>query len=196
MDERIIPPRPGAAGLYDLLVGPGASPVEEAGAWASASAGAIAGGLLPPKRGQRLLGAVLGFDAAGGVWVSESRAGKRWYRRPGQAWWEPAAFAALHVHPFIVEAVSGRRAWRRAMVTWAGPVAASAVVALVERDRDRPEARRVAMSLAGALGATGAALAPRGWWWLPALLAPKLIMGHATSDGPLAEALDRVRRAG
>jgi hypothetical protein len=196
----VVRPRPGAAGLYDLLVGPGATPLEEAGAWASASAGAIAGGLLPSTAPERLLGAVFGFDAGGGLWVNESRAGKRWYRRAGQPWWEPAGFAALHVHPFVVEAVSGRRDWRRAAVTWAGPVVASGVVALVERNTGRPLARRVALSLAGALGGTGAAIAPRGWRWLPALLAPKLIVGHATSGSPLASAIAATdageRRAG
>ena len=186
------PPRPGLAGAYDLLVGPGATPLEEAGAWASASAGAITGGLLPRTARERVLGAVLGFDAAGGLWVNESRAGKRWYRRPGLPAWEAAGFAALHVHPFVVELVSGRRSWSRAAVSWALPVLASGIVAC-SPGADR---RSLAASLAGAAAGTGAALAPAGWRWLPPRLAFKLVLGPAPPDGPLARAIDKVDGSG
>jgi hypothetical protein len=189
---KVSSPRSGPAGLYDLLVGPGATPLEQAGAWASASAGAIGGGLLPRTARERLLGAVFGFDAGGGLWVNESRAGKRWYRRDGLPAWEPAAFAALHLHPFVVELASGRRSWSRAAVTWALPVVSSAIVA-ISPDADR---RARAASFAGAAAGTGAALAPDGWRWLPALLAFKLILGHATPDGALARAIDRVEGSG
>jgi hypothetical protein len=188
-------PRQGAAGLYDLLVGPGATPFEEAGAWASASVGAIVGGLLPRTARERTVGAILGFDAGGGIWVNESRAGKRWYRRPEAKAWEPAVFAAAHVHPFVVEALSGRRDWARAAVTWAGPVIGAAVVTIVARERGADAARSVAMSMAGAFGGTNAVLAPAGWRWLPPALAFKLVAGHATPDGPLVALVDRLEGA-
>lgn len=189
-----IPPRPGAAGLYDRLVGPGATPFEEAGAWASASLGAVIGGLLPRTAGERVLGALLGFDAGGGLWVNESRAGKRWYRRPDAPPWEPVAFAMLHVHPFVVEAASGRRAWSRALVTWALPVAgAAASVLAAERGGD---ARATAAAFASTAAAMGATLAPAGWRWLPPVLAFKLVTGHATAEGPLARLVDRVEGSG
>jgi hypothetical protein len=145
-------------------------------------------GRAPATDRERVLGAVFGFDAGGGLWVNESVAGKRWYRRPGLPAWEPAAFAALHVHPFVVELASGRRSWARAAVTWALPVIASGVVAaVVEADR-----RPVAASLAWVVAGTGAALAPGGWRWLPALLAFKLVLGHATPAAVPAQAIDRV----
>ncbi|HYO44656.1 MAG TPA: hypothetical protein VES19_15765 [Candidatus Limnocylindrales bacterium] len=82
---------------YDRLVGPGATPVEEVGAWASVSAGAIVGALLPRTTRECVLGAVFGFDAGGGLWVNESRARKQWYRRADAPAWGAAASAALHV---------------------------------------------------------------------------------------------------
>ena len=178
-------PRPGAAGAYDLLVGPGATPAEEAGAWASASIGAVVGGLLPRTARERVLGAVFGFDAGGGLWVNESYAGKQWYRRPEAPAAEAPVFAAFHVHPFVVEAVGGRRAWWHAIAAWALPVAGSAIVAAAPAPVRRPTAL-VAASIAAVIGAR---LAPSGWRWLPPLLAFKLVVGHATDDGPLARAL-------
>jgi hypothetical protein len=129
-----------------------------------------------------VLGAAFGFDAGGGVWVNESAAGKRWYRRAGQAWWEPAAFAALHVHPLIVEAATGRRSWLRALAGWTIPVAGSAMVARLPEERRRP----TAIAIAAGGGIVAAALAPRGWRWLALLLAWKLIVGHSTRGGALA----------
>lgn len=186
----VAPPRPGAPGLYDRLVGPGATRLEEAGAWASASLGAIIGGLRPRTAPQRLLGALLGFDAFGGAWVNASRAGKRWYRRAGAADWEPAAFAAMHIHPFLVEAATGRRSWLRAAVIWGLPVlgSAAAVIATRRGGGERPTASAFAATAA----VVGAALAPAGWRWLPPVLAVKLVAGHATPDGPLVRLIDRL----
>ena len=185
-----VPPRPGAPGLYDRLVGPGATPLEEAGAWASASLGAIVGGLLPRTAGQRLLGAVLGFDAFGGAWVNSSRAGRQWLRRAGAPDWEPVAFAALHLHPFLVEATTGRRSWRRAAVAWGLPVlGAAAAVAAARRGSG---AGLTAAAFAATAALVGAALAPDGWRWLPSVLAVKLVVGHATPGGQPLGAFRRV----
>ena len=176
-----LPPRPGAPGLYDRLVGPGATPIEEAGAWASASLGAIVGGLLPRTAGQRLLGALLGFDAFGGAWVNVSRVGKTWYRRAGAPEWEPVAFAAMHIHPILVEAATGRRSWRRAAVAWGLPVLGAAAVVVAARRGGG--AAPTASAFAATAAVVGAGLAPDGWRWLPPVLAVKLIVGHATPDG-------------
>lgn len=184
------PPRPGAPGLYDRLVGPGATPLEEAGAWASASLGAIVGGLRPRTATQRLLGALLGFDAFGGAWVNASRAGKRWYRRAGAPDWEPVAFAAMHIHPFVVEAATGRRSWLRAAVAWALPVLGSAAAVITSRRGGGAGA--TASAFAATAAVVGAGLAPAGWRWLPPVLAVKLVVGHATPDGPLVRLIDRV----
>lgn len=179
------PPRLGLAGAYDLLVGPGATPGEEAGAWTSAAIGAIVGGLQPRTAPERLLGALFGFDAGGGLWVNESYAGKQWYRRPEVPAAEAPVFAAFHVHPIVVELVGGRRSWWRAVVAWALPVAGSTVVAAAPTPVRRPTAL-VAASIVAVIGAR---LAPSGWRWLPPLLAFKLVVGHATDAGPLARAL-------
>jgi hypothetical protein len=176
--------------VYDRLIGPGASPLEEAGAWGSASLGAIVGGLLPRTAGQRLLGALLGFDAFGGAWVNASRAGKRWYRRAEAPAWEPIAFAAVHIHPLLVEAASGRRSWHRAAIAWGLPVVGAAAVVVASR---RGVARWVAPTVATTAALVGALLAPKGWRWLPPVLAIKLIVGHATPDGVLARVIDRVQ---
>ena len=174
-------PRPGLAGFWARLIAPGAGPIEQAGAVAAASVGAIVGGLWPHTARERLLGAAFGFDAAGGIWVHETPAAKRWYRRPGDAPLEPAAFASLHVHPFLIEEATGRRSLWRASVAWALPVIATAMAAGVpEVDR-----RRHSTVLAVATGAVTTALAPAGWRWLPPLLAWKLVLAHATAAGPL-----------
>ncbi|HEX5828591.1 MAG TPA: hypothetical protein VFY23_13785 [Candidatus Limnocylindrales bacterium] len=171
-------PRPGLDAIWDRLVGPGANAAEQAAVVAAASVGAIAGGLLPRTRTERLLGVAIGADAAGGLVANETTPVKRWYHREGQPAWEPAAFAAFHVYPFLVEAASGRRAWGRAALAWALPVLASGVVAAAHET-----ARPTAAVLATGVAVTGARLAPPGWRWLPPLLAYKLVFGHATTDG-------------
>jgi hypothetical protein len=184
--RQIVPPRPGLEGAWDRLIGPGASPTEQAGALVAASAGAIVGGFVPRTARERLLGAVIGLDAFGGAWVNETPSAKQWYRRAGAHPLEPAAFAAGHVHPVIVEAVSGRRAWGRAVLAWVLPIVGCAAVAAA------PPARRrtVAAVAAGFAAVTTAAAAPAGWRWLGPVLALKLVLGHATAGGPL----DRLRR--
>jgi hypothetical protein len=187
----ITQPRSGTAGLVDRLQGPGAHPAEQMGAYLSAALGGVIGASRPRSRRERILGAALGFDAAGGLWVNESRAGKRWFRRPGAHRWEPVVFAAGHIHPLVVELASGRRAWWRAATAWALPVVAcAAVVAGPEKD-PRPRA----VILGSVAGAIGLVLAPPGWRWLPPLLAFKLVVGHATPDGPLARWVDRLPQA-
>jgi hypothetical protein len=189
-------PLAGLDGAWDRLVGPGANAAEQAAVLAGAAVGGLVGGVAPRRARERVLGVLIGVDAGGGVVANETTPVKRWYHRPGQSPREPALFAALHVYPFLVEAVSGRRAWGRAAVTWALPVIAAAAVPAARA----PDRRPAALVLATGVAAAGAALAPRGWRWLPPLLAVKLVLGHATSDGgPLARLLrpaDPVPRAG
>lgn len=166
-------------------MGPGATTVENAGTVLGAVVGAILGSRLPHRRRERVLGAVAGFDVLGGVWANETPAAKRWYHRPGMARWASAQFAAVHVYPFLVEALTGRRAWRRAAMQWAGPVAASALVEAAPADSQE----RVATAAAAVVGVIGAVLAPSGFRWLPPLLAVKLVHGHAAADGLLVRAL-------
>ncbi|MFN8629351.1 MAG: glycine zipper 2TM domain-containing protein [Chloroflexota bacterium] len=183
-------PRPGLAGSWDRFMGPGATPVENAGTVVGAVLGGIIGSLLPHRGRERVLGAVAGFDVLGGVWANETPAAKRWYHREGVGRFASTQFAAVHVYPFLVEAVTGRRAWRRAAVQWAGPVIASAIV-----EATPPASQeRVATAASALAGAAGAVLAPAGFRWLPPLLAVKLIHAHAAADGPLVRALapDRV----
>lgn len=172
-------PRPGLDSIWDRLVGPGANAAEQAAVVGAAAVGALVGGTAPARSRERLVGALIGLDAGGGVVANETIPVKRWYHREGQSRGEPARFAAFHVYPFVVEAASGRRAWGRAALAWGLPVLASAAVASVPK----PHQRSAATVLATGVAAAGLALAPGGWRWLPPLLAYKLVLGHATGDG-------------
>jgi hypothetical protein len=174
-------PRSGMALAWGRVMGPNASPIENLGTVTTALLGAMVGARLPRTPREKLLGLLAGFDAGGGAWANETPAAKRWYRRPGASPLEPTAFAAIHVYPFLVEALNGRRDWGRAAAAWAGPVVACAVVT------GAPEAsrQRVASVATGVVAVTGSVLAPRGWRCLPILLAVKLVHGHATAGGPL-----------
>jgi hypothetical protein len=79
----------------------------------------------------------------------------------------------MHIHPFLVEAATGRRSWRRAAVAWGLPVLGAAAAAVAAR-RGRGAAP-TASAFAATAAVVGVGLAPDGWRWLPPVLAVKLI---------------------
>ena len=108
-------PRPGLAGAWDRLVGPGATRVENAGSAVLALLGAAVGASGRSRSDWSLLqrgtAAVMGADLFGGVWANATPAATRWYHGRGQGVPEMLTFSALHLHPFLVAALYRNRDW-------------------------------------------------------------------------------------
>lgn len=184
-------PLPTPPRVWDEVLGPGASRLEILGTVVTAMLAAGIGQRLPRRARERILGGFVGFQVGGAAWASETASAKGRSRAAGTSPLEPTAYAARQAYPYLVELVNGRRDWRRATAIWAGPVVAAAIVtAAPVRQR-----QRVAGVATGIVAATGAALAPSGWRWLPPVLALTVIHGHATADGPLARLLAPSRAA-
>jgi hypothetical protein len=182
------PPRDGLLGRWDEFVGPGATAAETGGALALGAAGGVAAPLWlrrrAPEAGRVRLGlaALVGSDIGGGVWTNATVAAKRWYAPAGAGPGARVAFAAAHLHPYLVAASDPRRPVRWALALHAAAVAGTVATALVPRRLALPVA--VAAALGGQAAAALAGDTPRGWeWFAPAYLA-KLLVGHAA---PLPE---------
>lgn len=164
-------------GWWEALVGPGAGPVESAGTVASAVAGAVLAPALarrPVGHAARLVLRVLAADLWGGAWCLNTPAGARWYGRPERGGRERSAFAAAHVHPFVVAALDPRPRFDRALAQYAYVLVATAVLGRVGHRR------------AAAVLATLGGLALDRWWrvsdvapWSGPVIAVKLLAGHA-----------------
>lgn len=104
--------RPGLLGTWDRFVGPGATRVENVGTVGLALAGAVLAPHLKrhiplplnptTDHGARLTLRVMAVDLWGGAWCNNTPAAARWYGRDGQGLTQHLAFAAAHVHPFVL----------------------------------------------------------------------------------------------
>ena len=196
--DTIPAPRAGLAGEWDKFVGPGASRWESAGTLGFAAVGAVAAPSLvkrqrPDARPVELaVVSAVGLDVGGGAWCNETPSCKRWYHRAGTRRRDRVAFAALHLYPFLAEAMSGRGQWRNAAVSYSTLVASAALLELAPNERKRSMAYGIyTLWLAGT---SIVAPPPSGYAWLPSLLGLKLLLGHGTPRGPLS-ALRRRRRS-
>ncbi len=187
-------PRAGWSGEWDKLVGPGASRWENAGTLGFAAIGAVTTPALVrrqrPTAGplELAVAAAIGTDVGGGAWCNETPSAKRWYHRPGTRRLGRVGFAALHLYPFLVEAVSGRRQWRNAAISYSSLVASAALLELAPDEKRRSLAS--GLYTAWLAGVSIVAPPPAGYAWLPSLLGFKLLIGHGTPRGMLS----RVRR--
>ncbi|PVZ09349.1 hypothetical protein [Actinomycetospora cinnamomea] len=172
-------PRP-RVGWWDAIVGPGAGPVENAGTVTLGVAGTVlaprlARGPSRPGPGARLVLRVLAADLWGGAWCNNTPAAARWYGQEPRAR-HHLAFAAAHVHPFVVARLDAQPRWDRALAQYAYLLAATAVLGQVGRP-----AQRVL-----ALLTTAGGLALDRWWgttdaapWFGTVYYVKLLAGHA-----------------
>lgn len=103
--EPMDTPRRGLWGIWDRVVGPGATWVENTGTVVIAVlAGLLAPTLLPAEASglQRVAAMLFAFDLMAGIWVTATPAGRRWYQRPSRSWASRVGFVVAHVHPFVV----------------------------------------------------------------------------------------------
>ena len=179
-------------------MGPGASRWENAGTLGFAVTGAVAAPALVHRQRPQAspvelaVASAVGLDIAGGAWCNETPSCKRWYHRAGTTRRDRVAFSALHLYPFLVEAVSGRRQWRNAAVSYGTLVAASAVLELASSERKRSVA--TGLYTVWLAGTSIVAPPPAGYAWLPSLLGFKLLLGHGTPRGPLSALRRRPKR--
>lgn len=187
MNPRTSAPRPGLAGAWDRLAGPGATRAENGLnlAWAIGFAAFVA--IQARMRGvdwtglQWGLAIVFAVDLAGGVTMNASPAARRWWHRAGQGPRAHLGFALAHVHPFLVSMVFPALAWRAAAGIYGFMLGATALVLALPHRLRRPAAH--------ALFATGLMLGLLAWPRLPGLewFAPiyllKLVLAHLLDDG-------------
>jgi hypothetical protein len=103
----LLIPRGGLVGLWDRLIGPGATPAENTLIVISSISGALAAALwlwlLEFDSLHLAVGAILGFDIIGGAVCNATDTTKRWYHRPEATWVQHLAFVFPHlIHVAIV----------------------------------------------------------------------------------------------
>lgn len=175
--------RAGILGMWDWLVGPGASAAENAVTLIVAPvAAALAVWLLPAGAStlQQALAAVLAFDVIAGVWVMSTPAARRWYHRPGRSLASRWAFAFGHVHPFVIAVVFELPLWPWAGCLYAGMVTATVGLGLVPRRLRAPAAALVVVVVLTIDAMVGGGPLV---WFAPAYMM-KLVIGHLLPDHP------------
>ncbi len=194
----IPPPREGLIGEWDKFVGPGATRWENAGTLGFAAIGAATAPAMVHRQRpeaspvELAVASTVGLDIAGGAWCHETPSCKRWYHRAGSTRRGRVGFAALHLYPFLVEAVSGRHQWRSAAISYGTLVASAAVLELASSERKRSVAS--GLYTVWLAGTSIVAPPPAGYAWLPSLLGFKLLLGHGSPRGPLSALRRRSKR--
>lgn len=169
---------------WDELVGPGAGAFENGGTLIAAAGGALAAVRSTGDRqpAVQIVLAVTAADLWGGAWANNTRSCAQWYERPGQGAGRHLAFAATHVHPFVVGVIDRQVRGDRSAAVWAAStytylMAATSVI------RALPHRRRM-IGLAATLGAVALdrllGPSPTAPWFAP-VFAVKLLMGHAAA---------------
>ncbi len=175
-------PRTGVAGLWDRLVGPGATPAEDwlTACWALACAGAAVGYALVAHLGwspaQLAVAALVAADVGGGVSANASNSAKGWFHRPGQGARQHLLFVFAHVHPFVLALAFPSFGWGAAAALYSYLLAASLAVVLVPLYLKRPVAF---VAYCGALLVGLYAIgAPAGLEWFAPFFFLKLLLAH------------------
>ncbi len=122
------------------------------------------------------------MDIWGGAWANNTRSCARWYERPGQGTTEHLAFAAVHLHPFVLARYDRGLRTRTSPATWAGltygyMLAATSAIRLFPRHRRALGILTTvgAVTLDRTLGPSPTAP------WLGPAFATKLLLGHASA---------------
>ena len=179
-------PRPGPLGLWDLLVGPGATSGENTLIVAASLLGAAAAAARLAEHGASgwliAIGAALGLDIIGGAVANATSATKLWYHRPGATTRRHVLFLLPHAAHVALEAWLFRNGdWGYFAAVACGLTVAAAIVMATPTRLKRPVA--IGLTLA-AMGGWYYALGPTPGleWFVPGLLL-KLIAGHLVPVG-------------
>jgi hypothetical protein len=193
--------REGVTSWWDRVAGPGASRVENAGTLGLA----LLGGSLAPHLGSSRRSVpgqngladvalrVLAVDLWGGAWCNNTPAAARWYHREGQGRSQHLAFAAAHLHPFVMAWLDRPHTSSRSRLVWAFSLYGYLQLAtLLVARRHRPARRvaAVAATLGGVLLDRFLGSSPRAPWFASVYYV-KLLTGHvggaaALPSDPLA----------
>lgn len=181
----------GWLGRWDRLAGPGATVTENVGTIGLAAAGTFLArrstSRAPASRAAstgsgRLSVLLMAVDLWGGAWCNNTPSAARWYERDGQGPCDHLAFAAAHVHPFVLAWLDrGRHRPRRWWVWGAAHYGYQLLATAAVVTRRGPCSRRMV-----GIVATAAALAldrslgrsPSAPWFAP-VYHLKLLAGHA-----------------
>lgn len=171
--------------ISEPLSGPDATDAELAVGWGTALAAASAQIVWASSLGQwsalqTTIAVLFAFDIGGGVVVNATRAGRRWWHRPGQGPVRHLTFCAAHLHPFVIALCWPGYSWAQAAALYGSMLAFAAIVLWVPRYLMRPVAFGLT-AIGLVLGAT-MLRAPQGLVWLPLLYYVKLIAAHLVSD--------------
>lgn len=184
-------PRLGLLGRWDRLVGPGATVMENVGTIGLAAVGAFlalrstsrAPASPEASTGARRLSVLLmAVDLWGGAWCNNTPSAAHWYERDGQGPRDHLAFAAAHVHPFVLAWLDrghhGPRRWSVWGAAHYGYQMLATTTVVSRRDR---RSRRVLsiIATAGALALDRSlGRSPNAPWFAP-VYHLKLLAGHA-----------------
>lgn len=142
----MLRPRPGLPGMWDRVIGPGATASESALTigWMLACMAAAVGYALVANLGwsfvQFAVVALIALDVAGGVSDNASNSAKRWFHRPGHGTRQHLTFVFAHVHPFVLAFLFPSLGWGAAATLYAYLLAAALVVVLIPLYLKRPVA--------------------------------------------------------
>lgn len=189
MTDLLPHPRPGVPGLWDRIVGPGATRAETvailvamAGSAALAAAAAFLFGPVHWHWWAWIVILVLASDLGGGLVANALPATQRWYHRPGASARGHLGFAALHVHAIAFAWLAPDAVpWPAALTLYCWMLASCIAVLLC------PTILRRAVAFA--LTAIGAVLfgmwvpiaSPLGWTAVALML--KVVAGHMIRPG-------------
>ena len=178
----------------DWLYGTGVTPVEKGVVWLTVVAALPLVVLVQQRSGvdwqwwHWLLVVGLAADVVGGVVANSLASAKRLYHQAPQT--RPSvvervlrnhlAFAALHVHPFLVVAVFPGAEWGWAAGWYVAALVGVALVLVVPLQLKRPAGMGIA-TLAVVVATT--ADGPGGLTWLGPVLVLKLVAAHAVPEG-------------
>lgn len=189
--------RPGASGLWDRLIGPGATRAESTITvlWAVLCAAVIVTHALLADLGwsapQLAVAALFALDIGGGVSANASNPAKRWFHRPGQGSREHFGFALVHVHPFVLALLFPGFGWGTATQVYVYLLLATAVILVVPMYLKRPVAFVLyCVALLAGLYALGV---PQGLEWFVPMFFLKLLVAHLLPEDAYHPYAEEVR---
>lgn len=181
-------PRSGLFGLWDRLIGPGATVAENTLILVSSISGSIAAvlrlRLLEFDILHLVVGAIIGFDIIGGAVCNATDTTKRWYHRPRVSWVQHIAFVLPHLgHVAIIAWLFQSRAgfdWNYFSTVSICLLLATIVVLVVPTYLKRPVAAGLYL-VTMAVGFYTVGLTTGLEWFIPALFL-KLLIGHLVPE--------------